>query len=143
MRFNPSMLGIAVIPAIYREKLSVASGGDGADEPQESSTDIGGQRMIHVQKGLYFGFAAGTFRPARIRYLRTLKEIADRYFKRAGDLIKATGAYPIDSEFIFVHLLEADTDYVAQLSAAQAQFAAPQPNSSADMGIHWIAGFVL
>src|SRR5262249_18355553 len=69
------------------------------------------------------------------------KKIGGRDIKRAGNLLQAARANPVDPLFVFLDLLKRKAQGFSQFFLAHPQYDAPQADTAADMAVDGIWGF--
>src|SRR6185437_16544495 len=88
--------------------------------PQQSQTE----RAVEEQQALDFARLA----------VAVIKE-GDGHVERGRDLLKAGGPDPVDALFVFLNLLEADAELLAEFRLRNSLLDAPQPNSFAHLDV--------
>jgi hypothetical protein len=69
-----------------------------------------------------------------------LKEKPDWYLENAGDLLKAAGPNAIGAFFVFLNLLEGQSQASAKFRLAERQHLAAHPHLTADMAVYGVRG---
>ena len=128
-------------PAIFFHQIDDAAPELGVLDPHESlgqgEAFGGGEEIGHI--GRRWRFLQPVVMPA-VRRGRAFEEERHRNLQDVGDLLQPAGADAVGAFFVFLHLLEGQTERVAELFLAHAEHHSPHPYAAADVLVDGVRG---